>query len=1206
MSDAQEILNSEEVEFLLEASAAAAGQETPTAAGTQQAATMRGDLQQMNLADIFQTIGLTKMEGILKVCNPVEQRLVYFREGIVQIIVPPRSSMRRLGQRLVQAGVLDPEQLRLALLEQRKEHKPLGDLLVSGGYVPREQIDEIVALQITEELFGLFTWEHGDFEFYKGPPQDPALNERLEECPQFEVNSLLLEVARRSDEWESILHSLRSLDEVPVPMDNDAPLDLDEVHRSVLVAVDGRHTYRELADIAVMSVFDCARAARDLMDQGLIGVSTDAHIVDLAQSHLEQGHAKMALVLSQMLCDRRDDRPIGIVRDVAGIMRSAGESAMACRLLLEAAQLQTDAQLALELAQEARALNPRDLGALSFLRTTMMAHLPIDSPDLESVTLTLLDGLLIDGDLESLFAIVDETRQLETYSPSIMVREARALAKRRERDAAIDVLLAAAAVYEQAEDKKRQLEILELAFRLDRERKDIHKTIKALRTTPQTRAAQIGAIAAVVVLLAGSGVIWFLGKLREDRLLQATTEITELLAGDDRDGAQAAVNRWLESLGECPEIDDLQQRVRFAVAAEHQRLRREAKKAATDRLQQAGQLVMAGRLDEAFAIYDELRGDSELVRDVEEASTTRLDALLRDLDEVQKNLPSMLPEPPTELTERQQIEDTLTMLRRQVPPRLREAARLLLRQRDGKGLPAAIDADRRQALSEVLGPAAELLDRGTRLMQQYEAASARNDEQRRLDPLFKAALEHERRLEFEDALIAYRRLAVADANTADLRDHFLRKVQQLEGIVGVTAAIAAATAAGDFATANREFQALRLAHPQIPFQQVVRLPVRLRSSMPGAQVLWNGERAGVTPQLASYTPGTQNLLELKLEGFEPVSVPLPLIHDGSLDVVLTLLPRRTVELPGIVDQQMTSAGSRAFAVDHDGGVLAFDTSRGALAWRVETGDTAGFLTAPILYQDSLVVVGSLDGPLRALDPATGDVVWRRDLRPIEFAPAALDGRLAVVDQSDTLILLDPRSGQPLERVDLPAALRSDLVGSRHRVMMALADGTVMAVDVKELQVAWRSQPGELGQTLQATDDGLLAQRDDGELTMVDPATGRARWTQQLRGTPAGRPSCTNGRLLVSLDERLVLLDARTGKELWTTARPPAGWLGPARLLGDQIAAPTRDGAVLVFAPDSPAPRYRLRGDRDVSLHGDRRTTAVLCAGRRAAFFVRMP
>ncbi len=1168
---------------------------------------MRGDLQQMPLADIFQTIGFAKMEGILRVCNPVEQRLVHFHGGLIRIVVPPRAATRRLGHRLVQAGVLDPEQLRMALLEQRKAHKPLGELLVSSGYVSAEQIDDIIALQVTEELFGLFTWEHGEFEFFKGPPQDPALAERLLSCPEFEVNSLLLEVARRSDEWESILASLRSLDEIPVPIEESSKVNgLDETHRSVLVAIDGKHTYRELGDITVLSVFDCARAARDLMNQGLIAVASDDHLLSIAQSHHEQGNIKMALLLALVLRDRADVRPLAMVRQIAIILRKANESKLACELLLEAAQLQTDADLALELATEALAMNPRDLGAQSFLRTTMLAHLPPDAPEVESATLTLLDGLLLENDVERVFAIVDETRQMEACTPAVMVREARALAKKKDRDGAVAVLIQAANVHAEAGDVARQIEILELAYRFDRDRRDLHKQLRALRSTPQKRAAKYAAIAGAAVLLLAIGAVWLAGKVRTDRLLAAGTEVGALLAAGDLAGASTSLDHWQEKLGDCGEIDDLRSQVRFAQTNELQRQQKDAMKAAADQLQQAGELALAGRLTEAFKIYQEMRTQEALRRTVDESIAARVDALLRDLIEAQKHLPGILPERPNDLTEQQQIEETLTALRRQVSMRLRDAAHALLRQRDEGGLPMELDADKRQQLITAAEHAVEVLDRGVELTHAYEEASARNDQQRRLDPLFKSALEAERRLDFAGALVSYRQLAAADAGTAGLRTHFTNKVRQLEGIVGVCTAIAAATAAGDFATANREFQTLALAHPQIPFPQIVRLPVTITTSMPGAKVRWNGADCGNTPMLASYAPGTRNEIDLQLARFEPVHLTLPSNHNGHLDVLLTLQANRKLELPANIDQPMAIAGSgRVFAVDRSGNVLAFDAQAGKVVWNVSTHDTAGYLSPPLLYRDWLFV-GSLDGTLRAMAQADGAIVWERGELPTEFQLVMLDGRLAIVDSARSVRLFDPKAGEPLGRIDLPSDLRADPVGVGSLLVATLGDGTTIAVDAKDQQMRWQSKAGDLGQMLTLTEAGVLALRDDGMLTLLDPARGEPRWHRQLAGTPTGRPSTRGNEVLLTFDDRAIVLAIDDGRELWRTARPEVGWLSAAYFVGDHIAAPLRNGSVLLFRNNATTPRCQLAGDRSLSLCGKDRDFVLMTAGRTLSLFRQLP
>ena len=183
---------------------------------------MRGDLEQIHLADIFQTLATAKMEGMLAVHNPIEHRQVFFKNGQVRILVSQRTTNRRIGQRLIAAGMIQGEDLRKALVQQRKSQQPLGSILVKNGFISADQLEEILAQQIEEELYGLFTWEHGEFEFYRGPISDPATQDRLENCPHFEVNSLLLEVARRADEWEDIIASIGSLDEIPMRVEGFA------------------------------------------------------------------------------------------------------------------------------------------------------------------------------------------------------------------------------------------------------------------------------------------------------------------------------------------------------------------------------------------------------------------------------------------------------------------------------------------------------------------------------------------------------------------------------------------------------------------------------------------------------------------------------------------------------------------------------------------------------------------------------------------------------------------------------------------------------------------------------------------------------------------------------------------------------------------------------------------------------------------------
>ena len=94
MSDKAEILSDAEVDFLLAAETSAEPGAAP-APVDEQAVTMRGDLDQINLADIFQTLSMAKMEGVLRVRNPLEERQIHVRDGYLRAHVPARLATRR-------------------------------------------------------------------------------------------------------------------------------------------------------------------------------------------------------------------------------------------------------------------------------------------------------------------------------------------------------------------------------------------------------------------------------------------------------------------------------------------------------------------------------------------------------------------------------------------------------------------------------------------------------------------------------------------------------------------------------------------------------------------------------------------------------------------------------------------------------------------------------------------------------------------------------------------------------------------------------------------------------------------------------------------------------------------------------------------------------------------------------------------------------
>ena len=1178
MADNGEILNDAEVEFLL----TAAGDDdasTPTATGPGtdgQTVTMRGDLEQINLADIFQTLAMSKMEGVLRVSNPLEERQIYCHDGRVRIQVPPRIATRRLGQRLVQAGLLQADQLRQVLVAQRKEKVPIGLMLVQAGVLTQDQIDEIVGMQVSEDLFALFTWRHGSFEFFKGPLTSDVQRATFEACPEFEVSSLLLEVARRSDEWQSILEALGSLDEIPHRIaDPTADSDGNEAHRALLAGTDGQATYRDLTEQTTLGLFEVARAARDLVRGGLLANIDDPAMVAVAAQFAEAGNAKKAVLLLQTLRDRPGDRPLEVLRGMAQALEKAGERRLAGNLLLEAAQRQGDAETALQLARNARDLSPYDPGTLSFLRTILLAHAPADSPELEKCTIELLDAL-IDGDLvPTALEIVADARLTGTLRPQILMREARARQKARDPQGAAAVLFELGQAYDELGDRPRAIEAYEALLRLDRSRKDVQKLISLRRQTRLGRIVRLATAAAATLMLGGMGVVLWQQHSVSQAVAEADRDISALLSSGDRAGARERWQHWSDRLGDNEAIEDLRNRIAFAEAAEQGRLQKILRARINERLTQAAQQLGRGELGAALQVYSEIWTEGAVRDEVTDVVATRFDALLADLELVTKGLPHRLPPEPNTLFDRKALLTNLADLQSAcTPAQLRTFSELqdLVTRR---ALPEFLSADRQARVQALVSSGAPSFRRAQDLTQAYTEALQRNDQQRRLDPMFKAAVEHEGAFEFAAALELYRELERQPAGDKDLRAHFRDHVARNATIVKLLDAVRTATASGDFTTAQQQLRALRRSFPEVPFDRLVQLPLQVDSQPRGARVRCNGVDAGVTPLLLERAPADETRVEVQLDGFRGALTTVRGDETGTWTGHLLLIPDRTwkhgsqIEVP----PAFTEAGDLVL-VDRGGNVAAVDPAKGEARWTFRSGDLSGLLTQPVL-DGGLVVVGSLDGDLRALRLGDGGLAWSIPGLPTEAAPIRIDRTLILATTDRRLCSVNLQTRE-VSSVPLPEFVHGHVLVQGSTVVAIGERGSILAFSLPGLRPLWTQSVGSNSAPMAALPRGcVIVAEEQGQLNAFDLADGQRKWRQDLRGELLGIVATDDRTVVVASAVALHRLDAATGNKAETITRPECEWAPGLAVVGDRLLAPLRDGSIQVVNLASGEPLYRL-------------------------------
>ncbi len=233
---------------------------------------IEGPLRELGIHDVFQLLDLSRKTGTLRVTSELRDNdgTVLFEKGRI-ISAAIRSNPHRIGDLLVRSGRLTSDDMARAQLAQQKgDKRRLGEILVAFGLVTPKEIERQVKLQIEAVVFELMSWREGNFRFEEGLAEDLLRDAVVPLSPE----SLLMEGARRIDEWSRIADRVPNLSVVPElsPADEDHPalLDLLPQEWQVLSLIDGSHDLREIAAALAMSEFDVARVVYGMVTTGVI------------------------------------------------------------------------------------------------------------------------------------------------------------------------------------------------------------------------------------------------------------------------------------------------------------------------------------------------------------------------------------------------------------------------------------------------------------------------------------------------------------------------------------------------------------------------------------------------------------------------------------------------------------------------------------------------------------------------------------------------------------------------------------------------------------------------------------------------------------------------------------------------------------------------------------------------------------------------
>ena len=232
---------------------------------------LQGSLQEFSLANVLQLVKMSAGTGVLTLHRKREHGKVYFRDGQVYY-ASLEPQVLPLGERLVREGRVLPEELAEALAQQRDaaEGVRVGSILISMGVLDRGTLAEAIAEQIEESAFNLLGWTEGDFEFSGG---GPAAEEDI--IVELTVDGVIMDGMRRIDEWDLVMNSLGSLQQVPrLAYDEDTVakggVSLNAEDWRVVTAIDGRRDVGSLIRECALGRFAAAKILYRLVAAGLV------------------------------------------------------------------------------------------------------------------------------------------------------------------------------------------------------------------------------------------------------------------------------------------------------------------------------------------------------------------------------------------------------------------------------------------------------------------------------------------------------------------------------------------------------------------------------------------------------------------------------------------------------------------------------------------------------------------------------------------------------------------------------------------------------------------------------------------------------------------------------------------------------------------------------------------------------------------------
>ncbi len=235
-----------------------------------ESAGIQGNLASVRIVEVLQMLGMQRQTGRLVISrSPGDAVEVYFKDGFVVFASSTVAGNKTWLEGLLKktCGLKD-DNYRQVLRIAEMTSQPVDRVLLQERLLDTKTFSDCLKRHTESAVYKIMAWKDGEFFFEKAIP--PVFANPV----QLKVDDVLLEGARRADEWSLIQQKIPNFDIVFEPIISNAEelttRGMSDIDLSVFRYVDGRRTIQNIIDTLCIGEFEVVKSMFILLSVNLI------------------------------------------------------------------------------------------------------------------------------------------------------------------------------------------------------------------------------------------------------------------------------------------------------------------------------------------------------------------------------------------------------------------------------------------------------------------------------------------------------------------------------------------------------------------------------------------------------------------------------------------------------------------------------------------------------------------------------------------------------------------------------------------------------------------------------------------------------------------------------------------------------------------------------------------------------------------------